>query len=168
MDMIRRVDKLQDDWVTPPEVWENITDFLPVGKTDVVVWEPFYNDDSTSANTLRKLGCQVIYGNIDFFQHALGTCIITNPPFSCKEKVFERLKQLDLPFILTIPVHSLCTRFIKNTFKNKLQLIIPDTRLHFQKLDNETGELVTVKRTPFDCIYVCYKMNLPRDVIWLD
>jgi hypothetical protein len=92
---------------------------------------------------------------------------VSNPPFSDKTNVINRLYELDKPFIITIPIHSLATRFIKNKFKNKLQIIIPDTRIHFEKKDVESGEMKTLKRTSFDTIYLCYKMNLPRDVLWL-
>ena len=108
-----------------------------------------------------------MYGNIDFFTNDIGDCIVTNPPFSDKERVINRLYELDKPFIITIPIHSLATRFIKNKFKNKLQVIIPDMRIHFEKKDKDSGQRKTLKRTPFDTIYVCYKMNLPRDILWL-
>eukprot|EP00959_Pyramimonas_sp_CCMP1952_P042270 883962-Pyramimonas_sp.AAC.1 len=148
-------------------VWENIAEYLPKGNT--VIWEAFYNEDSKSVVHLRSLGCSVVYGNIDFFTNDIGGCIVTNPPFSDKERVINRLYELDKPFIITIPIHSLATRFIKNKFnKNKLQVIIPDMRIHFEeKKDKDSGQRKTLKRTPFDTIYVCYKMNLPRDILWL-
>jgi hypothetical protein len=167
MDVVRKLDKYNDDWTSPPEVWENISQYLPKGSGDVI-WEPFWNVDSKSAQHLRALGCNVVSGNIDFFTSpAIGTHIVSNPPFSCKEAVFKRLYELDMPFIVIIPAHSLCTRFIKTYFKNRLQVIIPDYRLHFEKRYAETGERKTLKRTPFDSVYVCYKMNLPRDLLWL-
>ena len=168
MDMIRTLDKAAIHWSTPLEIWSIISKYLPKAENDVVC-EPFYNPDTKSAEHLRSLGCKVVSGNLNFFdvQVPLGTHIVTNPPWDCKEKVIEHLAKLDLPFIITFPVHSVCTRFIKNHFKNKLQLIIPDTRLHFEKKDKETGKMFTLKRTPFDSCFVCYKMNLPSDLVWL-
>ena len=32
---------------------------------------------------------------------------------------------------------------------------------------DENGNMRTLKRTSFDSVYVCYKMNLPRDMLWL-
>ena len=167
MELIQKLDKNNDNYSTPPEVWENIKQYLPIGD-DCVVWEPFYIDSKSPCH-LSKLGCNVLYSNVDFFNSrpSCATHIVTNPPFSCKEKVFERLYSLDLPFVVILPVHSLCTRFIKKYFKNKLQLIIPDTRLHFERVDTKTNVRKTIKRTPFDSIYVCYKMRLLSDVIWL-
>jgi hypothetical protein len=166
MDFIAKLDKHNDDYCTPPETWYNIAEYLPKGY-GVEVWESFYNPDSTSAETLRDLGCKVVCEDVDFVNHKLGTHIVTNPPFSCKEAVFNRLAELDMPFIVLIPSHSMCARYIKRHFKNKLQIIIPNTRLHYMKKDKETGERFTLKRTPFDSVYMCYKMGLPRDVIWL-
>jgi predicted RNA methylase len=166
MDFIAKLDKHNNDYCTPPETWHTIAEYLPKGY-GVEVCESFYNADSTSAATLRDLGCKVVCEDVDFFNHKLGTHIVTNPPFSCKEAVFNRLAELDMPFIVLIPSHSMCARYIKRHFKNKLQIIIPNTRLHYMKKDKETGERFTLKRTPFDSVYMCYKMGLPRDVIWL-
>ena len=165
MDILKSLNKNDDDYTTPFEVWGNIKEYLPKG--DTVIWEAFYNENSKSADHLRSLGCNVVYGNIDFYKNNIGDCIVSNPPFSDKTNVINRLYELDKPFIITIPIHSLATRFIKNKFKNKLQIIIPDTRIHFEKKDVESGEMKTLKRTSFDTIYLCYKMNLPRDVLWL-
>lgn len=166
--MIKRLDAHNDNYSTPPEVWENIKQYLPTNEGQVV-WEPFFNIDSKSPCHLSALGCNVLYSNADFFtsKPVVATHIVTNPPFSCKEKVFERLYTLDVPFVVILPIHSLCTRFIKTYFKNKIQLIIPDIRLHFERVDTKTNTRKTIKRTPFDSVYVCYKMDLPRDLIWL-
>ena len=45
MELIQNLDKNNDDYSTPPEVWENIKEYLPVGD-DYIVWEPFFNSDS--------------------------------------------------------------------------------------------------------------------------
>ena len=37
----------------------------------------------------------------------------------------------------------------------------------YEKKDKDTGETIVLKRTTFDTIYLCYKMNLPRDMLWL-
>ena len=166
MDMIKKLDKTNDDSTSPPEIWQQISEYLPKSENDVI-WEPFYNPDSKSPEHLRNLGCKVVYGNIDFFHNKIGTHIVTNPPWSCKEKVIARLGELDMPFIIVMPLHSLATRFVKNNFKHKLQIIIPDMRLHFEKQNPDTLERFTLKRTPFDTIYFCYKMNLPHDIMWL-
>ena len=155
MEHLHKSDKTNDNYSTPPEVWENIKQYLPTNEGQVV-WEPFFNTDSKSPCHLSALGCNVLYSNADFFasKPVIATHIVTNPPFSCKEKVFQRLSQFDLPFIVILP-----------------QSVYPfqrsSLRLHFEKTDGKTGARKTVKRTPFDSIYACYRMDLPRDLIWL-
>jgi bifunctional pyridoxal-dependent enzyme with beta-cystathionase and maltose regulon repressor activities len=39
------------------------------------------------------MGFEVIHEEIDFFTENEGEIIISNPPYSCKVKVFERLKK---------------------------------------------------------------------------
>ena len=46
---------------------------------------------------------------------------------------------------------------------DKLQIIIPRKRIQFIKNGNELQN-----KCNFDCFYYCYKMNLERDIIWLD
>jgi len=168
MEMIRQLDRTAIHWTTPREIWEIVKEYLPTGPDDVI-WEPFYNEQSRSAEHLRSLGCKVIAGNVDFFKQKvpLGTHIVTNPPWDCKEEIIKHLALLDIPFMITLPLHSLATRFIKRYLKHKLQIIIPDTRLHYEKKNDETGEVFTLKRTPFDSAFFCYKMNLKSDIIWL-
>jgi len=158
------LNKSNDEYYTPHEVWANIDRYLPKER---VVWECFYSSDSRSAEHLRSLGCTVVYEDVDFFTNDIGECIVTNPPFSMKEKVVARLHALDKPFILLLPIHSVCTRFVRNLFKNKLQLIIPQSRIHYERKDIKTGKIDTLKNTSFYSIYVCYKMNLPTDIVWL-
>jgi hypothetical protein len=56
---------------------------------------------------------------------------------------------------------------IKDT-DDPLQIIIPRKRIHFEKhIDGKAVENWKPK-TSFDCFYYCYKMNLPRDIIWLE
>ncbi len=158
-----RLNRNNDDYFTPLSVWDMISDLLP---RDVVIWEAFYNKASQSASHLRSLGCQVVWEDVDFFTHDLGDVIVTNPPFSNKTAVMQRLVLLDKPFILLLPIHSLCTKYMRDSFMNKLQVIVPNGRIHYERSD-ESGANRLLKRTSFDSIFVCYKMNLPRDVLWL-
>ena len=59
------------------------------------------------------------------------------------------------------------TQYIRNLFKNELQIIIPNKRINFIKLVNGNTPDDWNSRCNFDCFYYCYKMNLPKDIIWL-
>ena len=148
-----------DDYMTPKYAWENIKEYIP---KDKVIWEAFYGD-GTSGKHLQDLGFEVIHKEVDFFENNLGDIIVSNPPFSNKNKTMNRLKELDKPFILILPQPALNTSAIRELFKHDLQIIIPRKRIQFIKNGNELQN-----KCNFDCFYYCYKINLPRDIIWLE
>jgi hypothetical protein len=153
--------------MTPRYAWENIAHLIP---KDKVVWEAFYGDGK-SGEYLRELGFEVIHEEIDFFTENRGDIIVSNPPFSKSKEVLARLVELNKPFIVILPASKVTTQYVRNLFKNsedKLQLVIPRSRIHFQKqIDGKTPEDYK-SSCNFDCFYYCWKMNLPRDLLWLE
>lgn len=156
---------VHDDYMTPKYAWENIKDYIPKKK----IWEAFYGDGN-SGTYLHDMGFDVIHRPIDFFTSNEGEIIVSNPPFSLSKEVMSRLKELDKPFILIMPSSKINTQYVRNLFKDtadKLQLIIPRKRIQFIKIVN--GKVVEGKNAcNFDCFYYCYKINLVRDIIWLE
>ena len=156
-----------DDYMTPSYAWENIKTYLPKDKT---IWECFYGDGE-SGKELTKLGLKVIHEEIDFFKNDKGDILVSNPPFSKKKEVFTRLKELNKPFIMICPSSMLNTQYIRKLFsktEDRLQIIIPRKRISFiKKINGEIPENWG-DRCNFDCFYYCYKMNLTRDIIWLE
>jgi len=153
-----------DDYMTPKSAWENIDAYLP---KDKIVWEAFYGDGS-SGRYLAELGCNVIHEDIDFFKENRGDIVISNPPFSLIPKILKRLTELNKPFILIMPTNKINTQFFRHIFTDiqKPQIIIPKKRIHFLKMIN--GMIEHSKSSPnFDCYYYCWKMNLPKDIMWL-
>jgi len=151
-----------DDYMTPKYAWENIKEFIP---KDKIIWEAFYGDGE-SGKHLENLGFNVIHEEIDFFHNDKGDIIVSNPPFSDKNKTLERLKDLDKPFIIILPQPAINTKSIREFFKDDIQIIIPRRRIQFIKHTDDGNE--TQNRCNFDCFYYCYKMNLPRDIIFLE
>ena len=156
-----------DDYMTPKSAWESIAHLLPADK---VIWEPFYGDGK-SGEYLKELGFDVIHENIDFFQNDCGDIIVSNPPFSKTKEVFTRLKELGKPFVVIFPCMKLITRYVADLFAetdDPLQIIIPRKRIHFIK--HKDGKPVPgwKNQTAFDSYYFCWKMNLPRDIVWLE
>ena len=152
-----------DDYMTPKHAWEDIKEYIP---NDKIIWEAFYGD-SKSGDYLRQLGFETIHEPVDFFDNNLGDIIVSNPPFSKIKEILKRLLVLDKPFILILPSSKINTSYFRE-WKDKIQIIIPRKRIHFQKLVN--GEVPEKYKSScnFDCFYYCYKMGLPRDIIWLD
>ena len=95
--------------------------------------------------------------------------VLSNPPFSKSKEVLIRLKQLDKPFILILPSSKINTQYVRENYKNQgLQIIIPRKRIHFEKqVDGKTPDNWK-NACNFDCFYYCYKMDLPKDIIWLE
>tara|TARA_R110002124_G_scaffold26512_1_gene95434 strand:+ start:421 stop:882 length:462 start_codon:yes stop_codon:yes gene_type:complete len=144
--------KIQDDYKTPIKIWRDIMDYIPKDKK---IWAPFYYKGE---HTLKDLGYDIIHQEEDFFKVDRGEIVVDNPPFSIKKQVLERLVKLDKPFILIMPASTLCYKYAR-IIKDKIQIIIPNGRVKY--LDNG-------KSPSFDSLYYCYKMNLPKDIIYLD
>lgn len=151
-----------DDYMTPKSAWENIKDYIPTNK---VIWEAFYGDGQ-SGKDLESLGFSVIHEPIDFFENNHGDIIVSNPPFSKIKKILERLKIIDKPFIFILPSSKIATNYFRE-WAGKIQIIIPRKRIHFKKKVNGVVPDNWKNMCNFDCFYYCYKMNLPRDIIWL-
>ena len=158
--------KEHDDYMTPRYAWENIKEYIP---KDKVIWEAFYGDGN-SGKHLQDLGFNVIHEDVDFFENDLGECIVTNPPFSNTKKVLQRMVELDKPFIMIMPVLKINTQYFRKLFSNnkdQIQIIVPRKRIQFIKLVDGVVPENYKSRCAFDCFYYCWKMNLPKDIIWL-
>jgi hypothetical protein len=153
-----------DDYMTPKYAWENIQQFIP---KDKIIWEAFYGDGA-SGKYLKELGFNVIHEAIDFFKNDVGEIIVSNPPFSKSKEVMNRLLELDKPFILIMPLIKINTSYFRAWKDKKLQIIIPRKRIHFEKKINGKTPEDWKPACSFDCLYYCYKMNLPNDIVWLD
>ncbi len=159
-----------DDYMTPKYAWENIKQYIP---HDKVIWEAFMGDGK-SGQYLEELGFNVIHNDNDFFEDDTLPeygCLVSNPPFSKSKDILNRLKILDKPFILILPCSKICTSYVRENFKDSedpIQIIIPRKRIHFNKQINGITPEGWKNACNFDCFYYCYKMNLPRDIVWLD
>ena len=157
--------KKHDDYATPKHAWEDIKQFIP---KDKLIWEAFYGD-GTSGKHLTDLDFNVIHEDRDFFTDPPDKydLIVSNPPFSDAKNVMNQLLIYDKPFILIMPSSKINTSYFRAWKDKNIQIIIPRKRIHFIKLVD--GEVVENQKNAcnFDCFYYCYKMELPKDIIWL-
>ena len=156
-----------DDYMTPKYAWENIKEYIP---KDKIIWEAFYGDGS-SGNHLKELGFNTIHEEIDFFKNDRGEIIVSNPPFQKIPQVLQRLVELNKPFILIMPSSKINTQYFRKLFSKQqdpIQIIIPRKRIQFIKLVDGKVPDNFKNACNFDCFYYCWKMNLPRDIIWLE
>ena len=156
---------VHDNYFTRKSAWQDIELFIPRGKT---IWEPLFDEQSNSASHLKDLGFEVIWKNQDFFQSNEGDIVVSNCPYSLKKEVITRLKELNKPFILLMPSTCLHTKHFLELFRDeRIQLIIPYTKRQFDKLGDDGNFVDRKDNCSFYTLYICWKMDLPRDVIFI-
>lgn len=139
-----------DNFFTPKEEWQRLSPYLP---RDKVLWEAFYGDGK-SGQYLQELGFQVVHENEDFFQHNKGDVVVSNPPFSKKKEVLQRLYDLKKPFCLLMPYEVLFYKYFEK-FRPEISLLIPNERVSFLK----DGKLTKFN---FNCIWFAWRMEVPK------
>ena len=157
-----------NDYMTPRSAWENIKHIIP---KDKVIWESFYGNGK-SGEVLTELGFEVIHEKIDFFKNDKGDIIVSNPPFTKKKEILERLFKLNKPFILLMPQNVIFTQYFRKMImkqKEKIKLIIPKKRIQFLKVVNGVIDENQKQQCSFDCYYYCWKIDtLNNDLNWLN
>lgn len=155
-------DKDSDNYITNKYEWERIKDYIP---TDKIIWSPFYCDGKQK-DYFKELGYDIIHEDKDFFSYTPEyDLLIDNPPFSKKNEILIKLNDLDKPFIIICPSMMLSYKYFQTNFKDKnIQLIIPYKRMNFKHLNSNKKNY----SPPFSSFYYCYKMNLPKDIIFLN
>ena len=155
-----------DDYMTPKFAWQNIKKYIP---KDKLIWEAFYGDGD-SGDYLKEMGFNVIHDKDDFFKSNKGELVVSNPPFSKSKEVLNRMVKLQKPFIMIMPSSKINTQYFRKLFsdsEDKIQIIVPRKRISFiKKVDGKIPENWG-NRCNFDCFYYCWKINLPRDIMWL-
>lgn len=155
-----------DDYMTPKHVWENIKQYIP---KDKIIWEAFYGNGDSGSH-LTELGYNVIHEPRDFFTEPPDEwdIIVSNPPFSKSKEVLTKMLEYDKPFIMIMPSSKINTGYFRAWKDKGIQIIIPKKRIHFTKLVDGKIPDKWKNACNFDCFYYCYKINLPKDIIWLD
>tara|TARA_R100000406_G_scaffold67877_1_gene48316 strand:+ start:315 stop:791 length:477 start_codon:yes stop_codon:yes gene_type:complete len=153
-------DKDSDNYITNKEDWLRIKEYIPKDKQ---IWSPFYCDGKQK-EYFEEMGFDIIHEDKDFFSYTPDyDIVVDNPPFSKKKEILKRLKELDKPFILIIPSVMLCYKYFQDDFKD-IQILIPYKRIKFKHLDNINKNYTP----PYASFYFCYKMNLKKDLIFID
>ena len=99
-----------DEFYTPRYAIRPILKYLAKNS---IVWCPFDTEDSLFKELLEEDGHTVIISHIEdggnFFDITLPKVdyIISNPPYSIKKEVFERLFELKVPFAMLVGVVGL-------------------------------------------------------------
>lgn len=152
-----------DEYFTPRHEWRNIQKYIPKNKK---IWEPFTNvqlpNSLNSSKYLKEMGFDVIVrpynpktGCNDFFKSNHGDIVVSNPPFSLKKEVLQRLKRMNKPFILILPLATMNTGYFREMFMNdkNLGIIVPKKRIDFENKLNPHSAC-------FECLYYCWKVGV--------
>ena len=164
-----KLDKItnkNDEYYTPSYAVEPILKYVPYGAK---VWCPFDTEESLFVKMLRLKGCDVVATHIstndDFFSIE-PDCeyIISNPPYSLKNEVFDRLFKLGKPFAMLVGVVGIFEsqhRF--SLFKNnRFEIMYLNLRVSYFASYEDQKPLLN---PPFSSAYITSKM-LPDKIIF--
>lgn len=149
-----------DEWYTPRDCVELIVPFLQKGGYKKILC-PFDTAESQYVKVLTERGYDVTYGHIatgqDFFDIDNlqdYDAVVSNPPFSKREAILERLFKSRVPFALILNFNGLFDSKKRwELFKNnKFELLIPCGRMHFLNEDCKGNA------PNFQSVYVCSGM----------
>ena len=148
-----------DELYTPRHAVLPILKYL---KPHSFIWCPFDKKESEYVKVLTENGHQVICTHQDYdediFKIEIPNCdyIISNPPYSIKDKVLTRLYELGKPFMMLLPITSLEGKYRNELYKkNGIQLLVLNKRIDF------TGK----KANYFNTSYFCWNV-LPQDIMF--
>lgn len=153
-----------DECYTPSYGVQPILKYIP---KHFKVWCPFDKSDSEFVKLIKENGNEVIYSHIDLGQDFFNyepkehwDCIISNPPFTNKRKIFERALSFNKPFALMMSLTWLNDSAPSKLFmKKKLELLMFDKRIKF--LNNGVVE----NKITFSTAYFCHDF-LPNQIIF--
>jgi hypothetical protein len=148
----------RDEYYTPKILVEAILPYIP---TSATIWCPFDTENSEFVLAFKARGNKVIHSHLkdglDFFKYEPQNYeyIVSNPPFTKKIKVLERLYSLNKPFAMLLPLPMLNYQEVGNFFLGKqLELLIVDKKVSY---DGNTSS--------FNTSYFCSNV-LPKGLLF--
>lgn len=154
-----------DNQYTPRYAVEPLLEFID--ESDII-WCPFDDETSEYVKVFRENGYKVIATSIengkDFFEYEPEeryTIIISNPPFSQKDKILRRLTNLQMPYAMLLPLPTLQGEKRYDDI-NTCEALIFDKRINFYKDKEHT---ITQSGAAFASIYIC-KDFLPDTLVF--
>jgi len=156
-----------DEFYTPEYAVSPILKYLKPGS---IIWCPFDTEKSNFVKLFMENGHNVINTHLedgnDFFKMNVPHCdyIISNPPYSLKGKVFERLFNINKPFAMLVGVVGLFeSQYRFEMFKNNnFEIMYFNKRVsYFKNYEDQKPSL----NPPFSSVYVCHEI-LPKQIIF--
>lgn len=157
-------DKEDNELYSPFYIVDHIIKYLP---KDKIIWCPFDEEWSAFYIRLKECGYTVIRSSLsegkDFFNYEPDNwdIIVSNPPFSIKDQILERLYSFHKPFAILLPLNSLQGKSRYVYFSQGVQILSFDARVAYHDIKHMD---YVMKGTPFATAYFC-KDLLPKDLI---
>jgi len=163
----------REKFVNPDECYtpeEAIYPLLPYLDKSKVIWDCAFGSGRL-AEHFNKFGLKVVgHQEVDFFERRNPSeslkwnfdMIITNPPYSKKDKFLKKCFEIGKPFALLLPTTALGEQGRNKLFrKYGIQLIVPDKRINFEIPSGK-------KSSWFHTSWFCGNMNLPKDINFVE
>jgi hypothetical protein len=156
-----------DEFFTPLYAIQPIQKYI---KPNSIIWRPFDTEESLFVKEFRRLGFRVIATHIingeDFFNISIPECdyIISNPPYSLKGEVFQRLFEIGKPFAMLVGVVGLfeSQKRFEMFRDNDFEIMYMNRRVAYFKDYNEQKPSLN---PPFSSVYICKGM-LPKQIVF--
>lgn len=136
------------------------------------VWLPFDNEFSNIYKALTKYGYDVVMTNLEngqdfyLYQPEQWDIIITNPPFSGRTKLMNRLMSFDKPFIILQATQMFNNQFAVNylcEFSDDFKFILPRSRMSFLTFKEDENIIRSDRNgASFYSFWLCYKTVLTK------
>ena len=156
-----------DEFYTPNYAIEPLLKHLPKGSR---IWCPFDTQESNYVKIFAENGHPVVWSHLctnqDFFTMEVPDCdyIISNPPYSLKAEVFERLFEIGKPFAMLVGVVGIfeSQRRFPMFKNNDFEIMYFDKRIsYFKSYADQKPSL----NPPFSSVYIC-KDLLPKQIVF--
>lgn len=166
-----KTDKESDEYDTPVEAIRPILPYIQefaarLGRKPVI-WCPFDLSTSNYVIEFQNAGYDVIYSHIDtgenfFFYEPEEPydVIISNPPFSIKDKILERLAELDKPYAILLPLPSW-------QGQSRFEYLENSESIHFDKRVKFSKDGVVKGSPAFASSYLCKGFLKPNTNVWV-
>lgn len=161
-----------DEFYTPRYAVTPILTYVP---TDATVWCPFDTEDSNFVRMLKERGNTVIATHLDTGTDFLQVLpddpivmaadyVISNPPYSLKNEVFEQAFKLGKPFALLVGVVGLfeSQRRFEMFRDNAFEIMYLNRRVAYFK---DYADPAPSLNPPFSSVYLCRGI-LPQQIVF--
>lgn len=118
-----------DELYTPEEAVNVILPYIPTWVESV--WEPTHIQGNNITYVLHKEGYEVtgtsLEEGVDFLEHREDCdMILTNPPYSIKDRFLARAFELEIPFAFLLPTTTIGSKKRNDMFKGKnIEVVVP-------------------------------------------